>query len=49
MEISLVVVISFAVFLALILLAAETFHEFRKMDRDPEDFTGSDRLAGTAE
>jgi hypothetical protein len=49
MEISLVVVISLAVFLALVLLATETIREFRKMDRDPRDFTGSDRLAGSAE
>jgi hypothetical protein len=49
MDLSLVVVISLAVFVALVLLAIETFREFRKMDRDPQDFTGSDRLAGSAE
>lgn len=49
MEFSLVIVISLAVLAALILLAAETVREFRRMDRHPGDYTGSDRLAGSAE
>lgn len=49
MEFSLVIVISLAVLAALILLAAETVREFRRMDRHPNDYTGSDRLAGSAE
>ena len=49
MEIPLVVIISIAVMVALVLLAAETIREFRRMDKDPENFSGSDRLAGTAE
>lgn len=49
MEFSLVIVISLAVLAALILLAAETVREFRRMDRHPSDYTGSDRLAGSAE
>ena len=34
---------------ALVLLAAETVREFRRMDRHTSDYTGSDRLAGSAE
>lgn len=49
MEFSLVIVISLAVFAALVLLAVETVREFRRMDRNPRDYTGSDRLAGSAE
>ncbi len=49
MEGSLVIVISLAVMAALMLLAAETVREFRRMDKKPGDYTGSDRLAGTAE
>jgi hypothetical protein len=49
MEFSLLIVISLAVFAALILLAAETVREFRRMDRHTSDYTGSDRLAGSAE
>lgn len=49
MEFSLIVAISFAVFAALVFLAAETIREFRRMDRKTSDYTGSDRLAGSAE
>ncbi len=49
MEFSLVIVISLAVMAALILLAAETVREFRRMDKNTSDYTGSDRLAGSAE
>jgi hypothetical protein len=49
MEFSLVIVISLAVLVALVLLAAETVREFRRMDRKTSDYTGSDRLAGSAE
>jgi hypothetical protein len=45
----LVILISLAVVIALALLAIETIREFRRMDRHPSDFTGSDRLAGSAE
>lgn len=49
MTVSVIIVISIAVIVALLFLAAETIREFRKMDRKPDDFTGSDRLAGSAE
>ncbi len=49
MELSLVVVISLAVFAALLLLAGETVREFKRMDKHPGDYTGSDRFAGSAE
>lgn len=49
MEASLVVVISLAVLSALVLLAAETIREFKRMDKKPADYTGSNRLAGSAE
>ena len=49
MEFSLVIVISFAVFVALVLFAAATIREFRRMDKKTSDYTGSDRLAGSAE
>ena len=49
MQISLVLLASLAVLGSLVFLAAETIREFRRMDRDPGEFTGSDRLAGSAE
>ena len=49
MEITLVLLVSLAVIAALVFLAAETIREFRRMDRDPSKYTGSDRLAGSAE
>jgi hypothetical protein len=45
----LLIVVCAVTFLLLSALAAETIREFRRMDRDPKDFTGSDRLAGSAE
>ncbi|MDB5050831.1 MAG: hypothetical protein JWO30_3902 [Fibrobacteres bacterium] len=49
MEMSLVVVISLAVAVLLAGLAAETIREFKRMGKHPKDYSGSDRLAGTAE
>lgn len=49
MQISLVLLISLGVAAALVTLAVETIREFKRMDRNPGDFTGSDRLAGSAE
>lgn len=49
MQFSLVLLVSFAVVVVLAALAVETIREFKKMDRNPDDFTGSDRLAGSAE
>jgi hypothetical protein len=45
----LVEIISVAVLVALVFLTAETVREFRRMDKHPGDFTGSDRFAGSAE
>ena len=49
MEASLVIVFSLAVLFALVLLAVETVREFKRMDKKPADYTGSNRLAGSAE
>jgi hypothetical protein len=49
MEFPLVIIISLAVFAALVVLAAETIRQFRRMDKKTSDYTGSDRLAGSAE
>lgn len=49
MHISLGLLITLAVVALLILLAYETAREFRRMDRRPSDFEGSDRFAGSAE
>ena len=49
MQTSLVLLITLAVIVCLAFLAAETFREFKRMDRKPADFEGSDRLAGSAE
>lgn len=49
MQFSLVLLVSIAVLVALVVLAVETIREFKRMDRNPGDFTGSDRLAGSAE
>jgi hypothetical protein len=49
MSITFIVLISIGILMALVLLAVETIREFGKMDRKPDDFTGSDRLAGSAE
>ena len=45
----LVFLVTLAIVLCLAFLAAETIREFKRMDRRPSDFTGSDRLAGSAE
>ncbi|MBW8888930.1 MAG: hypothetical protein JF616_14340 [Fibrobacteres bacterium] len=49
MHISLVLIVALAVVICLMLLTVETIREFKRMDRRPSDFTGSDRLAGSAE
>lgn len=50
MTMSLVLIlITLAVVACLALLAVETVHEFKRMDRRPADFEGSDRFAGSAE
>jgi Tfp pilus assembly protein PilX len=49
METSLVLLITLAVVVCLALLAVATVREFKRMDRRPSDFEGSDRLAGSAE
>jgi hypothetical protein len=38
-----------SIFVLLVVLAVETVREFKRMNRHPGDFTGSDRLAGSAE
>lgn len=49
MHMPLVLLVALAVVICLLLLAVETVREFKRMDRHPSDFTGSDRLAGSAE
>jgi hypothetical protein len=49
MNTTLIVLVTLAVVVCLALLAVETIREFKRMDRKPTDFTGSDRLAGSAE
>lgn len=49
MHIPLVLIVALAVIICLMLLTVETIREFKRMDRNPTDFTGSDRLAGSAE
>jgi hypothetical protein len=49
MQTSLVLLITLAVVVCLGLLAMETVREFKRMDKRPADFEGSDRLAGSAE
>lgn len=49
MQLSLVLVVSLTVLAALAALAVETIRQFKRMDSHPDDYTGSDRLAGTAE
>ena len=48
MSTSLVIAWSVAVFVLLVALMAETIREFNRMDRHTDDYTGSDRLAGSA-
>lgn len=38
-----------SIFVLLAVLAVETVREFKRMNRRPGQFTGSDRLAGSAE
>lgn len=49
MSASLVIFWSLVILALLIFLAVETFHEFKRMHRDPDGFSGSDRLGGTGE
>lgn len=49
MHVSLVLIVALAVVICLLLLVLETIREFKRMDRHPSDFTGSDRLAGSSE
>jgi hypothetical protein len=42
-------VVALVTAVGLVLLAIETVREFRRMGRRPDEFSGSDRLAGTAE
>ena len=49
MHIPLVLIVALAVVICLLVLAVETVREFKRMDRHPSDFTGSDRIAGSAE
>jgi hypothetical protein len=49
MHIPLVLIVALAVVICLLVLAVETVREFKRMDRRPSDFTGSDRIAGSAE
>lgn len=49
MHVSLVLIVALAVVICLLYLVLETIREFKRMDRRPSDFTGSDRLAGSAE
>jgi hypothetical protein len=41
--------VAVAVVICLMVLTVETIREFKRMDRHPSDFTGSDRLGGSAE
>jgi hypothetical protein len=49
MPVTLVVVMSALIFVLLAALGLETFRELKRMNRHPDDFSGSDRLAGTGE
>jgi hypothetical protein len=49
MQITLGLLVSLAAVVILAALAIATILEFKRMDRNPGDFTGSDRLAGSAE
>lgn len=49
MSTTVVIALSVAVFALLVALGVETIREFKRMDRDPGNYTGSDRLAGSAE
>ena len=49
MHSTLVLLVTMAVVICLAFLAVETVREFKRMNRRPSDFEGSDRLAGSAE
>jgi hypothetical protein len=49
MHVSLVLIVALAVVICLLYLVLETIREFKRMDRHPSDYTGSDRIAGSAE
>jgi hypothetical protein len=49
MSTAIVSVFSALIFLLLAVLGVETLNEFKRMNRHPGDFSGSDRLAGTGE
>ncbi len=44
-----IIVISISVFILLSLLTVLTIRSFRRMNKVPAEFTGSDKMAGTAE
>lgn len=46
---TLVITLSVAVFMLLVALMVETIREFGRMEHRPHEYTGSDRLAGSAE
>lgn len=49
MSTTLIIAWSVSVFVLLMALMVETIREFNRMDHRPGDFSGSDRLAGSAE
>jgi hypothetical protein len=49
MSTAMIVVLSALIFVSLTALAIETAREFNRMNHHPDDFSGSDRLAGTGE
>lgn len=49
MSTAMIAVFSAMILVLLVLLAVETIREFKRMNRRPGDYTGSDRLAGTGE
>lgn len=49
MSTTIVIAWSIAVFALLVALMVETIREFSRMERHTGDYTGSDRLAGSAE
>lgn len=49
MSTTVVIAWSASVFVLLVVLMVETIREFNRMEHHPRDYTGSDRLAGSAE
>lgn len=49
MSTTVIIAWSVSVFVLLVALMVETIREFSRMDRHTSDYTGSDRLAGSAE